>query len=390
MKKYMVLLILCSLFSNAIAAQGIQFFEGTWEEALQEARKQDKIIFMDAYAEWCGPCKRMAREVFTDMTVGAYFNRHFINVKMDMEKGEGIKLSREYGVRAYPTLLFIDYDGTLVKRSVGAKQRQGLIRLGTEALSGIDRTARYEKAYEEDKRDPELIYNYVRALNQAGESSLKVANDYLREQEDLSRPENLRIIYAAATEADSRNFKLLIQYRKQMEELYSAEEVAQRIEQACQSTLQKAVEFSSEMLLAEAIDKMQQYVPDRAMVFSYRAEVDYAHATDQSERLEKALKRFSRKAMDQDDPESLHSLVNSIARKRQQEPNIVERLEPIAESAAERGQRPDFFLTHAQLLYAMSKNKQAIKTAEEALELARAQGDDYSEQQAVALLERIR
>ncbi len=41
---------------NGINAQGIEFFKGTWEEALAEAKKQDKILFVDAYAKWCGPC----------------------------------------------------------------------------------------------------------------------------------------------------------------------------------------------------------------------------------------------------------------------------------------------------------------------------------------------
>ena len=74
-----LLIGLFGLMSLSIGAQdGIEFFKGTWEEALAEAKAQDKIIFMDAYAVWCGPCKRMAATVFTDKKVGKFYNENFI------------------------------------------------------------------------------------------------------------------------------------------------------------------------------------------------------------------------------------------------------------------------------------------------------------------------
>ena len=80
------------IFSSIISfGQGIEFFEGSWDEALNEAREDDKVIFVDAYAKWCGPCKKMAKDVFTQDRVGRFFNERFINIKMDMEEPEGIK-----------------------------------------------------------------------------------------------------------------------------------------------------------------------------------------------------------------------------------------------------------------------------------------------------------
>lgn len=113
---------------------GIQFFEGSWEEALAEAKAENKLIFMDAYARWCGPCKIMARNVFTDPKTGDFFNENFINVKMDMERGEGPALSRKYGVRAYPTLFFIDHTGKVVHSALGYHKTSELIRLGKGVL----------------------------------------------------------------------------------------------------------------------------------------------------------------------------------------------------------------------------------------------------------------
>ncbi len=115
------------------ADEGIQFKKISFEQALKEAKASNKLIFMDAYAEWCGPCKYMAANVFTDAEVGKLFNDKFINLKIDMEKGEGPALAAKYQVRAYPTLFFIDGDGNVVKKVLGAQPADKLIAIGNEA-----------------------------------------------------------------------------------------------------------------------------------------------------------------------------------------------------------------------------------------------------------------
>ena len=71
-------------------AQGVDFKELTMREALALAKKEKKMVFVDFYTTWCGPCKMMTSEVFMREQVGTYFNRMFVNLKMDAEKGEGV------------------------------------------------------------------------------------------------------------------------------------------------------------------------------------------------------------------------------------------------------------------------------------------------------------
>jgi thiol:disulfide interchange protein len=115
-------------------ATGIQFFHGTFAEAQAKAKKENKLIFMDAYTSWCAPCRFMAANVFTDQSVGEYYNAHFINLKVDMEKGEGPDLSRRYSVMAYPTLLFIDGNGEVKSRTMGGKPAAEFISLGQKVV----------------------------------------------------------------------------------------------------------------------------------------------------------------------------------------------------------------------------------------------------------------
>ncbi len=114
---------------------GIVFIENSWKAALAKAKVSRKYIFVDAYATWCGPCKTLKSVTFVDPEAAAFFNTNFVNVSMDMEKGEGLKKAREWQVEAYPTLIVFDPDGKPLLGSVGLLSAKDLIRFGKEALT---------------------------------------------------------------------------------------------------------------------------------------------------------------------------------------------------------------------------------------------------------------
>ena len=116
--------------SAAKAEAGIKFTEGNWAAILKKAKAEKKVIFLDAYTTWCGPCKLLQKNVFTKPEVGALFNQKFINVKVDMESGEGPKLAQKYPLEGYPTLFFIDGDGKIVKQVIGYQNPETLVKIG--------------------------------------------------------------------------------------------------------------------------------------------------------------------------------------------------------------------------------------------------------------------
>ena len=100
--------------------QGIDFSGITFEEAKTNATENNQLIFVDAYTTWCGPCKQMAATSFKDDEVGELFNEKFINLKIDCEEeSQGIQFAKDYKIKAYPTLLIINGEGTVVKRVIG-------------------------------------------------------------------------------------------------------------------------------------------------------------------------------------------------------------------------------------------------------------------------------
>lgn len=112
----------------------INFFEGSWDEALAESERTGKPIFVDAYAVWCGPCKWMNKNVFSDAEVALFYNQNFVNYKFDMEKGEGPAFRRKYAISGYPTLLYLDSKGTVKHRVLGGRDVNSFIADGKAAL----------------------------------------------------------------------------------------------------------------------------------------------------------------------------------------------------------------------------------------------------------------
>jgi len=124
---------------NHATTEGVQFFEGTWDEALQKAKDENKSIFLDVYATWCGPCKVLKNKTFPNAEVGEYFNENFINVTLDGEKGDGIKVASDYNVQAYPSLFIVNSSGDPIVYYAGYLKPEELIELGKVGLEQINK-----------------------------------------------------------------------------------------------------------------------------------------------------------------------------------------------------------------------------------------------------------
>ena len=118
-----------------VPGKGIDFIEENWRMAREQAKAQNKLIFLDAYTSWCGPCKLLRRNTFPDKNAGEFFNVNFVNVAVDMEKGYGPALAQQYFVTAYPTLIVTDADGNLVAYTRGYIGPSQLIEFGRYALA---------------------------------------------------------------------------------------------------------------------------------------------------------------------------------------------------------------------------------------------------------------
>jgi thiol-disulfide isomerase/thioredoxin len=367
MRSVLILLVFLSCSLPSVSAQGIEFYHGTWEEALLKAKQEDKIIFVDAYTTWCGPCKRMSANTFPDPEVGKLFNQYFLSLKIDMEKDMGIEFRKKFPVSAYPTLFFIDFDGELVRKTVGAKSPADLIALAENVLSKFDKSTKYETAYVAGDRSYQLVYDYVAALNKSGKPSVKIANDYLAEQDDLSTEDNLRFILEAASQVDCQCFDLFEEYKAQIGKLVDKEVINAKVRSACDNTVMRAIEFESPELIDLAVAAMKRHIPAEADRFKSESEIHYALALHALGNIDELVTQYVKKYL-KNDPEGLNLLAIDLDKfASDDKASRILALDLAQRAATDKNTTSACVTTYANLVYKENGKEAAVKILDEAL-----------------------
>jgi len=229
MKIVSVAIICMAVLSATAQNREIVFNKAEWKTQLATAKKESKLIFFDAYTSWCGPCKVMAKEVFTKDSVADLFNQTFINVKYDMEKGEGVELKNKYAVSAYPTYLFINGDGEIVHKVVGGMSATEFIKEAENALNPENTVIGLGKKFEKSGHSEASAIAYLEALDKAYESEKKseVSKIYF---DDLAKPtlleeHNWKLAVKYLTNPSSQAFGYLYANKAKLEEKYGVKEV---------------------------------------------------------------------------------------------------------------------------------------------------------------------
>lgn len=196
MKKLMLLLSVC-MIGLTVFSQGIEFQKESYAEVLKMAKKQKKLVFVDIYTSWCGPCKHMAKEIFPQTKVGEYYNTQFLNLQLDAEKSEdGKMVAREFNVTAYPTFLFINGDGELVYRFLGGRTADMFVKEGekaVEAFAARPELLKYEKKYKKGNRDKDFLDKYFTLKDKSGLDCSDVLLDYFAQVEDSELLDSLNV-----------------------------------------------------------------------------------------------------------------------------------------------------------------------------------------------------
>lgn len=234
-KKYFWLIGILLIFSGFVKAQqgGIQFEHGSWQEMKERARKENKLIFVDFYTEWCGPCLAMAEEVFPLMEVGNFYNTHFVNVKIDAEKGEGKTLREKYRVVSYPTFLFIDpKSGEIIHRSSSRQDAETFLFTGKSAVTPILRSPYLEKEYTLGNRSRELLGDYMDYLASVykREQVEKLVQEYIALPDfSLEKPGDWKVFIQHIGGISSSQFREVVRNKGQYVTLFGMEEVDRKL-----------------------------------------------------------------------------------------------------------------------------------------------------------------
>lgn len=175
------------------AAAQTNFRPLSLDQAVEQAKKENKLVFVDFYTDWCGPCRVMSRDVFPQKNVGDYFNARFVSIKLNAEK-EGKADAATYDVKAYPTFLVLDTDKRVqldIKGSMSAEVFLSKIEAGLNPRLSPEKM---KERYDGGERTPELVNAYAFHFMQQGreDEGYRIVNDYFRSLTDARKmaPEN--------------------------------------------------------------------------------------------------------------------------------------------------------------------------------------------------------
>jgi thioredoxin-related protein len=197
--------IFCTI---AISAQeAIQFQELPFKDIIAKAKKEKKLVFIDAYASWCGPCKMMEKNVFTQKSVSDYYNTNFINARFDMEKGEGRDIASKFGVRSYPTYLFLNGEGELVSRNTGYMEESMFVAMAQDINSPGNKKGSLKDRFASGEKDPEFLTNIMKLnANSDYDFAKKASERYFQNKkktEELTKDEIGFLLYFVKSSEDT-------------------------------------------------------------------------------------------------------------------------------------------------------------------------------------------
>ena len=247
MKKYLFIWI-CLIGAQVTTAfaQGIEFQHGSLAEIKEMAKAKNKLIFIDFYTDWCGPCKMMSKEVFPQKEVGDFYNMNFIAVKIDAEKGEGPGIAKQYRVNGYPTLTYINYKGEVVHKFVGSTDVKDFLEHGKMALLPQGDYEILKARFTKNELNNEELYRYFMQVKSRGDipETDKVFNYYLGKVAAVNAATYDLIVKHVST-TDSKGFKYVELHREGFGTAVGKEKVEGYIKKLYQDEFQIKVWYKS-------------------------------------------------------------------------------------------------------------------------------------------------
>ncbi len=385
----LIIVLLSISFPGAAQKVGIQFFEGTFQEALEEAKSAGKPLFVDAYTSWCGPCKLMASKVFTNEDVGDFYNHNFVNFKIDVEKAkDGPSFAQQYKIRSYPTMLFIGSDGSVIHKIVGARRALPFIEEGKKGLYDESQLDKLAEQYEGGDRDPAFMRKYINLLHVSGGPAYqRISSEYFKSltEETLKEKENLRLIFNQADRLTAKPFKMILENKALFMEEFGEDKVANKIMVTSLRTVKDAINDRDEELFQEVLSTLEANAGEDADIDIYLVKLEYFQGIEKWVEYQQIATEFLNE-YEVEDARLLNTIAWNFYKNVEDEEGLA-----LAEEWAKTSVRVKSAYhnndTYASLLYKNGKKAEAIEVAEKAIAIAKMEGKDPKSSQR--LLDKI-
>lgn len=350
----------------------VQFDSLNWKSALEKSKLSGKPIFVHAYTVWCEPCEEMYEYVFSDLEVGNFFNKNFINLQIDLEKNEYADFTEKYDINMYPDFLFFNQYGEVVHRGCGTMDASDLLYLGESALNNEENLMFYKKKYERGDRSTETVMNYFSLLELSCLDVEGVASSYLSslKLEELTKETAWAVFAFYNWDIYSREFQYLLNNQKKFQDAIDAKAVQAKIYDTFLGQYQEVYEaeelhdFGMRSLL-HTIRDVDFLGADTLKIMMQLHYASYTEDWDGYVAYAQDYVELMREVSVEELSELAWQFYLSV-----EDRNHLEVALKWAKSAVEQAPDPYFIDTYASLQYKLGNNKKAVELERKALELA--------------------
>ena len=401
----------------------IRFLEENLEAAKQVAKSEQKKVFVDTYAPWCVPCKKM-EVLFKDPEVADFFNAHFVSVRINMDGSQGKIMHTQYEVVFLPTLLILDADGNIIRKEDRLLTKNELINMGISAIvppktvsppiaeatpepkediqeTKISSTVIERKPIEAEPEvvvqqepvtepgekilyildekgsldDPNYLFNVAYLQLQLNDPNRhKTAKNYLATQQDWSTTKNMNFIYDFLYKTDSELFVYFIENRNSFEKLKGKDEVAMTVDIMTNAKLYQGFPRPN-------FDEAKELLTFIDYVYGERQAYGYILDRYINERRHENYLKLASEYIDNIDPRDdnvLYQMVKLRSQERMENEDLKDNIKLIKQAIDINGSDYKYFDLLAWLYHKKGMKKKALDAANKALALANENGGDTS------------
>lgn len=253
MKKVISLFILIPILASAqsplggvaskVTKNGVKFNKGlTFEQAQRKAQAENKYIFIDCYATWCGPCKYMDQEIFIDSSVASFINCNFIALKlqMDITSADDLTIKKQYltaqvfkqkyNINVLPTYLFFGPRGEIVHKEIGQMIQSDFLVAAKKAMEKKSQFYRLYKFYKDGVINFDQMRILAETAKRIGEREIAkaVSTTYISRylfklnEKDLYTRKNIEFLYLFTQSSLDEGFRFFIGSPKKIDSIMSS------------------------------------------------------------------------------------------------------------------------------------------------------------------------
>jgi thioredoxin-related protein len=278
-KRFNTLLILAMILAISGAAGQSNFRDLTFQEAVSEANQEDKLLFVDAYTDWCGWCKVMDRETFSTEEIGNFMNEKFVSIKVNMEEGFGIDLAMKYRVSSYPHYLIFDETGQLLAKFGGYLEPQPFKEKVTTVLLPENHLPPLENPMDFELGFPDFYRNSFKKRQDRSYPSAEELMAYLNEHTDVTDIATWGVVYRFVN--DGPYVEKIIANKDALIDKYGGEDVMAKLSRIVFTEVKAAIKSEDEGAFQASLQSADKLLGEEAEDYKLRYRLYYYQMTSQ-------------------------------------------------------------------------------------------------------------